>query len=132
MKSSRKVEQDFGNSQHNTEWNPPAKLPDDYRIRLVLQWIERDPSKTVSELAHLLNLSGSRLGHLFRHQAGTDLESFLRHARLDKAAELLRHTELSIKTISALVGYRHASSFDRGFKKKFALEPIDYRRKHRP
>lgn len=110
----------------------PTKLPSDYRIRQVLQWIEQDPSKSVLELARLLNLSGSRLGHLFRNQIGIDLESFLRNARLQKAADLLRHTELSIKAIAALVGYRHASSFDRGFKKKFELEPADYRRRHRP
>jgi transcriptional regulator GlxA family with amidase domain len=107
------------------------KKPTDYRIRQVLQWTAQDPSKSVQELARLLNLSGSRLGHLFRSQVGIDLESFLRNARLQKAADLLRHTELSIKAIAALVGYRHASSFDRGFKKKFELEPADYRRRHR-
>jgi transcriptional regulator GlxA family with amidase domain len=107
------------------------KKPTDYRIRQVLQWIAQDPSKSVQELAQLLGLSGSRLGHLFRSQVDTDLESFLRNARLQKAADLLRHTELSIKAIAALVGYRHASSFDRGFKKKFELEPADYRRRHR-
>lgn len=119
------------NQSSNGDCRTPPKLPDDYRIRQVLQWVEQDPSKSVLELARLLNLSGSRLGHLFRLQAGIDLESFLRNARLQKAADLLRHTELSIKAIAALVGYRHASSFDRGFKKKFEVEPADYRRKHR-
>jgi transcriptional regulator GlxA family with amidase domain len=115
----------------NADCTGPTRVPTDYRIRQVLQSIEQDPSKTVLELAQLLGLSGSRLGHLFRSQAGIDLESFLRNARLQKAADLLRHTELSIKAIAALVGYRHASSFDRGFKKKFELEPADYRRRHR-
>jgi transcriptional regulator GlxA family with amidase domain len=118
-------------SNGQPESNALSRTPDDYRIRQVLQWVERDPSKSVLELARLLNLSSSRLGHLFRFQMGVDLESFLRNARLQKAADLLRHTELSIKAIAALVGYHHASSFDRGFKKKFELEPADFRRKHR-
>jgi transcriptional regulator GlxA family with amidase domain len=104
---------------------------DDYRIRKILELIEDDPSKSITELAHQMNLSSSRLGHLFRTQVGIDLDGFLRNARLEKAAELLRTTELSIKEIAAQVGYHHASSLDRGFKHKFALEPADYRKRHR-
>ncbi|HXA86802.1 MAG TPA: helix-turn-helix transcriptional regulator [Candidatus Dormibacteraeota bacterium] len=106
-------------------------MPDDYRIRKVLQSVQGDPSKTVLELARLVNLSGSRLGHLFRVQVGTDLDSFLRDARLEKAAELLRQTELSIKEIAAKVGYHHSSSFARSFEKKFDVPPAEYRRRHR-
>ena len=106
-------------------------MPDDYRIRKVLQSVQGDPSKTVLELARSVNLSSSRLGHLFRIHVGTDLSSFLRHSRLERAAELLRQTELSIKEIAATVGYHHSSSFDRGFEKKFDVAPADYRRRHR-
>jgi AraC family transcriptional regulator, arabinose operon regulatory protein len=106
-------------------------MPDDYRIRKVLQSVQGDPSITVPELARSVSLSSSRLGHLFRAQIGTDLNSFLRHARLERAAELLRQTELSIKEIAAAVGYHHSSSFDRGFEKKFDVAPADYRRRHR-
>jgi len=104
---------------------------DDYRIRKVLELVEDDPSRSVPELARLVNLSSSRVGHLFRLQVGVDLESYLRNARLQRAAELLQQTELSIKEISAKVGYSHASSFDRGFRSKFDVEPVDYRRQHR-
>ncbi len=107
-------------------------MPDDYRIRKVLQTVQGDPSKTVLELARLVNLSNSRLGHLFRVQVGTDLDSFLRDARLEKAAKLLQQTELSIKEIAAAIGYHHSSSFDRGFERKFDVAPADYRRRHRP
>ncbi len=106
-------------------------MPDDYRIRKVLQSVQGDPSKTVLELARAVNLSASRLGHLFRVQVGTDLSSFLRHARLERAAKLLRQTEMSIKEIAATIGYHHSSSFDRSFEKKFDVAPADYRRKHR-
>ena len=106
-------------------------MPDDYRIRKVLQSVQANPSQTVLELARSVNLSSSRLGHLFRVQVGTDLNSFLRHARLERAAELLRQTDLSIKEIAARVGYGHSSSFDRGFERKFDAAPADYRRRHR-
>lgn len=104
---------------------------DDYRIRKVLESVEHDPSKSVFDLANLVNLSSSRLGHLFKIQMGVDLDRFLGNARLEKAAELLRQTELSIKEIAAKVGYQHSSSFDRAFERKFRIAPEDYRKNHR-
>lgn len=106
-------------------------MPDDYRIRKVLQFVEKDPSRTIVDLARLVNLSSSRLGHLFRLQTGVDLHSFVRNSRLQKAAQLLQDTELSIKEIAALTGYQHASSFDRGFEKKFGAPPALYRKTNR-
>ncbi len=106
-------------------------MPDDYRIRKVLESLEDDPAKSVSELATLVNLSSSRLGHLFKHHMGVDLSHFLSNERLEKAAELLRHTELSVKEIAVRVGYNHSSSLDRGFQNKFGVPPAHFRRRHR-
>lgn len=106
-------------------------MPDDYRIRKVLEALEHNPAKSVPELASLVNLSRSRLGHLFKLQMGVDLSHFLANQRLEKGAELLQRTELSIKQIAVSVGYHHASSFGRGFQNKFGLTPAEFRRKHR-
>lgn len=106
-------------------------MPDDYRIRKVLKSLEDDPAKSVSELATLVNLSSSRLGHLFKYQMGVDLSHFLANERLEKAAELLRQTELSVKEIAGRVGYNHSSSLDRGFQNKYGVPPARFRRKHR-
>ena len=106
-------------------------MPDDYRILKVLESLEDDPTASVRELANRVNLSCSRLGHLFKLQMGVDLNRFLANERLKKAAELLRQTELSIKEIAARIGYHHSSSFDRGFQQKFGASPADFRRKNR-
>ena len=106
-------------------------MPDDYRIRKVLEALEHNPAKSVPELAGLVNLSRSRLGHLFKLQMGVDLSHFLANQRLEKGAELLQRTELSIKQIAVIVGYHHASSFGRGFQNKFGLAPADFRKRHR-
>lgn len=47
--------------------------------------------------------------------------------RLQKAAQLLRTSELSIKEITDAVGYEHHSSFTRAFKHRFGLSPRFYR-----
>lgn len=106
-------------------------MPDDYRIHKVLESLEDDPATSVQELATLVNLSSSRLGHLFKLQMGVDLSHFVVNERLEKAAELLRQTELSIKEIAARVGYQHSSSFDRGFQNKFGVPPADFRKRNR-
>jgi transcriptional regulator GlxA family with amidase domain len=108
-----------------------ACMPDDYRIRKILESLEDDPAKSVRELANLVNLSSSRLGHLFKLQMGVDLSHFLANERLQKAAELLRQTELSIKEIAIRVGYHHSSSFDRGFQNKFGVPPANFRKRNR-
>ena len=104
---------------------------DDYRMKEVLRCIESEPSRTVQDLAVLVNLSCSRLSHLFKTQTGVSLNRFLSDVRLQKAAELLEATEIQIKEVSYLVGYQQPSSFDRAFRNKFALSPADYRLRQR-
>jgi AraC family transcriptional regulator of arabinose operon len=105
--------------------------PTDLRIRKILQDIEGNPSTDVEDLAITARLSVSRLSHLFKDQMGISLNSFLANARLDKAAELLLSTEMQIKEITYTVGYNHASSFDRAFRKRFQSSPNNYRNERR-
>jgi transcriptional regulator GlxA family with amidase domain len=104
----------------------------DGRIQKVLFRIEHNPATTIEELAQLVGLSASRLGHLFKLQAGLELRHFLLDARMEKAAEFLRNTDMQIKEISHSVGYHHVPSFDRVFRKKFKLSPLNYRRQQLP
>ena len=102
-------------------------LPDDLRIRKVLQAIKADPTQDIANLASLVNLSCSRLSHLFKGATGVSLQSFLTSCRLEIAEDLLRSTEMPIKEISYSAGYLHAPSFVRAFRNKFGTSPSDYR-----
>lgn len=108
-----------------------AITPDDVRVLKVLHAIKSDPSARVSDLACQVNLSTSRLGHLFKAQTGLSLNVFLANQRLERAADLLRDTEMRIKEITFSVGYCQEPSFNRAFKKKFDHSPLSYRRQHR-
>jgi transcriptional regulator GlxA family with amidase domain len=101
----------------------------DPRIERVLQAIEADPFCEVQDLAGLVNLSSSRLSHLFKATAGVSLQGFLSNLRLERAADLLQSTDMPIKEISYQVGYRHAPSFVRAFRKKIGSSPNDYRKR---
>jgi len=97
-------------------------------IRRTLELIESESPRKISDLAAELNLSGSRLQHLFKQITGIGLGQRLTEQRLQKAALLLTHSRLRIKEIAASVGYEHTSSFTRAFERRFAQTPLVYRR----
>ena len=59
------------------------------------------------------------------------LNVFLANERLERAADMLRKTEMQIKEITYSVGYGQGSSFNRAFKKKFNHSPLSYRKQQR-
>ena len=103
----------------------------DYRVRKILRSFQADPSLDIQDLAQMVNLSGSRLSHLFKASTGSSLQNYLSNWRLEKAAGLLQATEMPIKEISYFVGYRHAPSFVRAFRNKYGSSPNDYRNQQR-
>lgn len=103
----------------------------DYRIDEVLRHLEKNPLKTVRELAPLVDLSDSRLGHLFKAETKVSLDSFLTQLRLERAADLLALTEMPIKEIASAVGYRQVPSFYRAFRNRFKVRPTEYRVRQR-
>ena len=46
---------------------------------------------------------------------------------MKKARSLIRSTSLSIEKIAAQVGYQNAEHFNRLFRKKYGLTPVQYR-----
>ena len=88
----------------------------------------RDLVVNVGELAKRVNLSPSRLEHLFKEEMGLPLGNHVLQCRLRTAAALLQSSEMRIKEIAYVVGYEHPSNFVRAFKKKFGTTPSDHRR----
>jgi transcriptional regulator GlxA family with amidase domain len=97
------------------------------RLRQVIDMIESDPSCSIRDLAGKVSLSATHLQRLFKQQTGTQLGSLVVERRLQKAAQLLTISNLSIKEIAHSVGYRHHSSFVRAFQRRFAQAPKHYR-----
>ena len=100
---------------------------EDEHVRKVLRIIESESAHTVNDLAHQVNLSPSRLQHLFKQRTGVCVGQVLAEQRLQRAADLLAHSDMRIKEIAYAVGYEHASSFIRAFERRFAQAPRFYR-----
>ena len=102
----------------------------DRRIGFVISAIEgRYSSHTWNSdnLARLVNLSPSRLQHLFKVTIGKTPMQCLKCRRIQAAEALLRTEFLSVKEIMNQVGLSNYSDFIHEFKREYGVAPGRYR-----
>ncbi len=115
-------------SHHIAENAERALQVQERRLRQVVEMIEAEPGYSIRDLATKVSLSPAHLQRLFKQQTGIQLGCLVAERRLQKAADLLTRSNLSIKEIAHAVGYRHHSSFARAFQRRFAQAPKYFRR----
>ena len=76
------------------------------------------------DLAALVDLSPSRLSHLFRKHTGTTLQSYIRWQRLVAATAHLADGA-SITHASSLAGFADGSHYTKTFRAMFGLSPTE-------
>lgn len=67
---------------------------------------------------------------LFRARMGMSPWNYRIQCRMENAAMLLYHGELTMKEIAELFGYRSQYQFSAQFKQKYGMSPSEYRRTH--
>ncbi len=109
----------------------PLKLPSvsDVRLRKILKRIEAEVSLSINELARSVSLSSAHVERLFKQETGMRIRVLHAELRMQKAANLLTTTYMEVKEIAYAVGYKHQSSFDRAFQRRFGEPPKSYRQK---
>ena len=101
----------------------------DQRVEIVRSAIEKNCRRawTATALAKPVNLSPSRLRHLFKSETGLTPNQFIKEVRLNEAERLLRTTFLRVKEIMNRVGFLDESHFGHEFKKTYGVSPSKYR-----
>lgn len=84
----------------------------------------------VGHMAAAVNLSYSRLEHLFKAETGSTLVNYRKRLQIEKARELLETTFLTNQQIMIRVGIDDESHFVKDFKKAYGLRPGEYRKRH--
>jgi AraC family transcriptional regulator, arabinose operon regulatory protein len=105
----------------------------DPRVRQAIDLLSEDLSRPLDfkALAASVNLSPSRLRHLFKDETGLTPAQYLKRLRIEGARELLDGSFLRLKEVMPRVGVNDESHFVRDFKKAHGLPPITYcRRSH--
>lgn len=80
------------------------------------------------DLAFLCNLSLSSFQRKFKITYATSPKKYFLEKKLNKAAVLLKTTDLRISDISYDIGFDDAAHFTKSFQKKFHLSPRNYRK----
>lgn len=83
---------------------------------------------TIEELARIFHINTTTLKAVFKSVYGNSLAAHIKEHRMERAAELLRSTDLSILEIAGRVGYDSQSKFTAAFKSAYQVLPKEYRK----
>lgn len=86
-----------------------------------------DPDLALSDLAAVAGLSINQLTRCFREQFGQTPIQYVLHLRLERARDLLRQSQLSIKQIARQAGFRDQGYFTRQFTRAVGHSPSVFR-----
>lgn len=87
------------------------------------------PELTINALAKRLHLNRSYFSTTFRNHTGVSPQEYLNTFRLEKAAQLLQSSDMSVAQIAAATGYTDFCNFSRMFKRRFGIPPSRYAKK---
>ena len=91
----------------------------------ILEYIDTHSSEKIEieELAEKCHMSYSHFAKLFRENYGRSCKEYITYIRLNKADELLMHTDYDIAYIAAETGFFDSSHFIHAYKKWKGLTP---------
>lgn len=95
-------------------------------------WLQNHYAEDVSleQAAEMMGMSVFYFSRLFRASYNRTFLEYLTACRLDRAAELLRTTEIPVRAIAPRVGYGDSNYFSKVFKRHTGMTPTEYRQQH--
>ena len=87
-----------------------------------------DEKITIDALSRQFHMNATTLKNVFKSVYGDSLASHIKEHRMERAAELLTDTSLSISEIASRVGYDSQSKFTAAFKSHYRVLPTQYRK----
>ena len=82
---------------------------------------------TVESIAEKLNLTPHYLSDMLRSLTGQTAQQHIQEKLIEKAKEYLSVTNLSVAEIAYQLGFEYPQSFNKLFKKKMSVSPLEFR-----
>lgn len=98
------------------------------QIRSYVETHYADPELSLTSLSEQFQLHASHVSRAFKEEFGEKFVDYLVKIRMEQAKKLLQSSRDSVQDIGSKVGYTHAISFIRAFKKYTGVTPGDYRK----
>jgi AraC family transcriptional regulator len=94
-------------------------------------YIENNPGKPLclSILSEKFYISKYTMERIFRAQFHLSVHQFILEKRLHQAYELIIETELPLKEIISIVGFKSITTFTKEFRERFNITPSALRKK---
>lgn len=83
---------------------------------------------TVEKISGELNLSSTYLSSVLKSLTGMSTQQHIHNALIEKAKEQLSTTSLSINEIAYNLGFEYPTSFNKLFKNKTEMSPLEFRK----
>ena len=84
-------------------------------------------SVTVEQIARQTGVSRSYLYRAFQTAFGCSPSEYLTRYRIQRAAQLLRHSALPVGTVATSAGFEDPFCFSRVFRREMGVSPTEYR-----
>ena len=85
---------------------------------------------TLQSLADIFFVSPYYVAHEFKEEIGVAPIQYLIRRRMQEACRLLTDTDMTLREISAAIGYDNMTHFSSLFKKNMHISPGQYRKNH--
>lgn len=118
-----------------TRWErPTAQSPATGCVVLdyLLELLAQDPSRSLEVMATRMGLQAADLNGVIRAMSGLNGRDFLTRYQLARGKELLACTNLTVKEIATICGFKTANCFTTVFQHYHHLAPLHYRQSNRP
>ncbi len=95
-------------------------------------YIQENFGKDISldDVSKEVNISPYYFSKLFKEESGENFIEYLTRIRMERAKEMLKNPELSIKELGMRSGYGDPNYFSRIFKKQTDMTPREYRERY--
>ncbi len=99
-------------------------------VSAAVDYVRKHYSEAISleMVSQEVHLNPEYLSRIFKEEVGCTYSAFVSEIRLKKAAYLLSHTTERVQKIGEAVGYPNVSYFSTTFKKRYGVNPYEYRR----
>ena len=87
---------------------------------------DKSETVTLEDMAKQFHLSEPYISKYIKEKSGQTFAELVHGVRMKKARTLLKNGNMTVENIAYSVGYQNVEHFNRLFKKKYEMTPVQY------